>query len=70
MSLQSFVSANLPVWETPKSDYRPYHIFSVSHIVPCVAGQARRAAALYGLPDPLELFEQPWTSKGFSEFAK
>ena len=34
------------------------------------SGVARRAAALYGLPDPLELFEQPWTSKGFSEFAK
>ena len=34
------------------------------------SGLARRTAALYGLPDPLELFQQPWTSKGFSEYAK
>ena len=34
------------------------------------SGVARRTAALYGLPDPLELFQQPWSSKGFSQYAK
>ena len=34
------------------------------------SGIARRTAALYGLPDPLELFQSPWSSRGFSEYAK
>ena len=34
------------------------------------SGVARRTAALYGLPDPLELFQQPWVSKRFGDFAK
>ena len=32
------------------------------------SGLARRTAALYNLPDPLELFEKPWPSDKWSQY--
>ena len=34
------------------------------------SGMARRTTSLYGLPDPLELFQNPWESDRWSQFAK
>ena len=34
------------------------------------SGLARRTAALYGIIDPLELFQNPWESKRWSQFIK
>ena len=34
------------------------------------SGLARKTTSLYGLPDPLELFQNPWASDRWSEFAK
>ena len=34
------------------------------------SGLARRTTSLYGLLDPLELFQNPWASDRWSEFAK
>ena len=34
------------------------------------SGIARRTTSLYSLPDPLELFQNPWASDRWSEFAR
>ena len=34
------------------------------------SGLARRTTSLYGLPDPLELFQNPWDSDRWSQFSK